>query len=153
MVRHGNSKLNEELIEKLTVLLEAGYPVKQATALCGVSDSAFYKWQKLGREGEGGIYERFAREVEFARRKGQAKMLDVIIGTATGEKKYTQDWKAAAWYLERTDPDNFARRYKMDQNVKAKVDAKVDARVQANIIKDLKAAEAYFKRLESGEDE
>lgn len=50
------------------------------------------------------VYTRFAQEVEFAEAEGFNYHLENV--RRAGE----EDWRASAWYLERRDPDNYAKR-------------------------------------------
>jgi hypothetical protein len=73
---------------------------KNACVVAGISESAFYEWLARGILGEQ-PYAKFAELVQSARARGLVTLVESIITD--------KDWRAKAWYLERTRPADFAQ--------------------------------------------
>lgn len=152
MAKRGRkSKLTPELQEKICKYIENGYTVEQACALSGISESTYYDWKKRGKKAKSGKFSDFLEAVKKAEKIAESKYLAIITRAAVGdpEKKVKGDWKAAAWYLERRNPKQFARRDFLRQDVKAKVEGDV----KVSLLDELRKAEEYFKRLEAKKDD
>jgi hypothetical protein len=95
-----------QICEKIRSALVAGNTYEAACRLGGVSLSTFMRWMKQGRESKEGTMARdFYESMEFA--SAQAEHRNVMcIQNAAGKG----NWQAAAWWLERRRPQNFARR-------------------------------------------
>lgn len=118
--------LNEELIEEICSVIQAGNYVITACDYCGVSQSSFYNWvnraeAEIARMEETGDEEPLESEKiylqfldSFKKAEATAKVRNVAI---INDAAKTQ-WQAAAWYLERRDPEQWGRKY---QEVKADV--------------------------------
>lgn len=74
------------------------YTIKAACAVVGISESAFYLWLLKGMTGEEPYFQ-FVEMVQLARARVRTSLVDEIITD--------KDWRAKAWYLERTWPDAF----------------------------------------------
>lgn len=97
----GNGKLSKDVIKELTRLIRSGINNKDACAVAGVSESTLYRWLQEPRAGlEQELYE----SLEKAKAERKAFMLTAI---TTAAKNGT--WQAAAWYLERQYPAEYAR--------------------------------------------
>lgn len=110
--------LNEGMIEEARELLADGMAQQQVFGALGVSESAWYEWQRKGRalldagldseadectENER-LYMEFAAAVE----KGRAKAVQTHIANVV--KAAEHSWTASAWWLERNYPQQYARR-------------------------------------------
>lgn len=104
MARGRPTKLTTEILSKIEVLLQNGNYVETAAAVCGISKSTLYLWLKRGARSKKGIYKDFSDAVVKA--QGLAEARDVSIIT----KAAKDDWKAAAWRLERKFPNRWGRR-------------------------------------------
>jgi hypothetical protein len=85
--------------QRRKAILEAvanGHHLKVAAALHEVSEATVHQWQHTHPE--------FATAIACARAEAEDKCLRVIVSAIP------KDWKAAAWYLERTRPDRWARK-------------------------------------------
>lgn len=74
---------------------QRGAPNKDAAALAGVSERALYYW--LSDDAHAGFAEDYAR----ARATGRYRSVRLIADS--------DDWRAHAWLLERTDPTNWGK--------------------------------------------
>lgn len=78
--------------------LEKSHTIKNACVIAGISESSFYQWLARGTDGEH-PYSEFAELVRYARARGLVTLVESIITD--------KDWRAKAWYLERTRPEDF----------------------------------------------
>lgn len=99
------TRLTAAVRDRLVELLEKGVYLAHAAPVVGVDRRTITIWIKRGRDdlarGFGSPHAELAQAVEDARAKGAAFMTEIITSAAT------RDWKAAAWYLERTQPTLF----------------------------------------------
>lgn len=85
------SSFDEATASKLVTLLQIGNLVDVACAAVGVPRATFYHWTSTRPD--------FRERIEQARAGGKAHNVALI---ARGARR---DWRAAAWILERTDPE------------------------------------------------
>jgi hypothetical protein len=78
--------------------LGKAHTIKNACVVAGISESAVYQWLAKGMSGEE-PYAKFAELVQSARARGLVTLVESIITD--------KDWRAKAWYLERTWPEGF----------------------------------------------
>ena len=124
------SKLSTDLQEKLCGLISRGHYATTACAAVGLGEATYFRWMELGvdhletRNGKRtrikakSPFKEFREAVERA--KAQAQMFameairdaafDVVAGPNKTTKVRAKNWTAAAWFLERTAPNQFARR-------------------------------------------
>jgi len=95
----------KEKREKLLENLRTGMSVDAACTQSSISRSTYYRWIEEDEE--------FAEEVEAAKDFSEAVLLESI--RYQGEAK--QDWRAAAWILERRFPDRWGAKREVDVNV------------------------------------
>lgn len=112
----GKGKIAKKLdiIQKpLLDRIRAGTPIRQACASVGLSKDTFYDWMRRGEVASSGHHKDFYDAVEKA--KADAVIESVLIV----RKAAKENWQAAAWYLERCHPDEFAKRgenYKVEHS-------------------------------------
>lgn len=94
-------KLTRELIKEAAKLISGGLTNRDACAVLGVSETAFYRWLQEPREG---LEVELWDGLEKAKATRKAFMLQSI---TTAARNGT--WQAAAWYLERVYPTEYAR--------------------------------------------
>ena len=103
--RGRKSRLTPELVADIGKLLTEGNTTRMACAFLGVSEATFYRHFKAGESGHGSPLQRqFCETVKRARVAAQRRCV-LLIQTAA-----RNSWQAAAWYLERTCPEEFGRR-------------------------------------------
>ena len=85
---------------------ELGLNDKSLCEAAGISLRTFQRWQQLAEQRPESAHGMFVTALKAARSRGKAVLLRRI--AAAAEKP--QFWTAAAWTLERTDPEQFALR-------------------------------------------
>jgi len=95
--------LTDELADRLAAMLSAGNYLDVACRACGISRGAYRKWMLMGRSPKHPTHKRFRDRVEQASAIGETRAV-VIIAEAARD-----NWQAAAWLLERTNPERWAR--------------------------------------------
>lgn len=110
------AKIDDTKIEVLCKALRMGNTNRNACALAGINYDLFRRWMALGGFPLSGTKERdvtsvedaeepyysFAVNVTLARAQAEQRAVDQVI--AAGDK----DWRAAAWMLEKSNPDDWA---------------------------------------------
>lgn len=94
--------LTEEITAQLEAILRAGNYLDVACNAVGIARRTFDKWVEYGRAGRA-EYVDFAVRMDKARATGEVRNVAVIASAAT------DSWQAAAWLLERTAPERWAR--------------------------------------------
>lgn len=93
----------KKIIKDIATAVENGMNYTAAARAAGVNPRTYYYWKESAEGGE----EPFASlwpQIENARSRGLAKCAKRVMDAGT------QDWRAAAWMLERRDPKNFGKR-------------------------------------------
>ena len=94
-------KLTKDFVKEAAKLISGGLTNRDACAVLGVSETAFYRWLQEPRKGlEVELWE----AIEKAKATRKAFMLQSITSAARNGT-----WQAAAWYLERQYPAEYAR--------------------------------------------
>jgi hypothetical protein len=103
-------------------LLKTGTPVKTVCGAVGISNATFYDWMKRGEAAKSGQFKEFYDAVEQARAEFVARNVALI-------QKAAMDgtWQASAWLLERTHPEDFAKREVEVNVVQNNVEVNIDA--------------------------
>ena len=98
-------KLTPEMQKNICNFIAHGIPLGHAANVAGISSTTFYDWYRKGENAKSGRYYDFYVAVEKAKSQAVALRLDNI-------RKAGEDgnWQADAWWLERIDPDNFAKK-------------------------------------------
>jgi len=123
-VRGGRpSKLTPEMHEEIVGLVREGNYLDTSAACCGVNRRTVQRWIARGRRLEDAAdwtqyteedrrYLDFHRAVRKARATAETSDLRKVGSgtTATG----LPDWRAAAWRLERRNPERWAKRSKLE---------------------------------------
>jgi len=134
-------KLTEEKLEEVVAKVLEGNFVATAARACGISEGGFHHWMKLGREVYARlenyeinrqplvesevIYMDFAVGVETARAMAETDMVNKVTTSAI------EDWRAAAWWLERVHAGRFARQQRLETTVKGDPDNPIQVEVSA----------------------
>lgn len=97
------TKRTAETEKRILDALRIGATRKDASLAAGIGTTVFCEWMNKFPE--------FAEAVEKAESEDKLRMLAAIT-------KASQEgsWQAAAWRLERKDPDNYGRRERQDVN-------------------------------------
>lgn len=120
---HGGrpSSLTPETEADIVRMLERGAYLTHAAGAVGVDRRTLYRWMEVGgadlAAGRATPEASFWEAVGRARAKGRVAMVEVIEGASK------RDWRAAAWMLERTDPELFGERVELSRRPDARGDA------------------------------
>lgn len=122
------SKLTHEFVKDATRLAEGGLKNVDICKALGIHESTLYAWLQAPRKP---LEEELYEELEKARAKRKAFMIQTITKAAR-----EGTWQAAAWWLERCYPKEFAKpdRYHdqgVDEAVKAVRELTETIRAQA----------------------
>lgn len=94
------TKYSDDLSETIITALELGNTRKTSYMLAGISADTFAAWMKR--------FSAFSASVKAAEQKAIARNVGLI------QQAAAKNWKAAAWFLERKDPDNWKQRTQLD---------------------------------------
>jgi hypothetical protein len=101
------TKLTDELANRIVQVLRAGGYVETAATVAGVGRRRLNEWlargDPRGTNPRDAVYRRFRERVERARGEAEARNVALITQAAS------TNWQAAAWLLERTYPERWAR--------------------------------------------
>lgn len=95
--------LNPERHRHIVNFIKGGSTIVNACRAVGISQEAFFTWMRHGKAGKE-EYAAFFRDVEEAKARARFRLERVIIEAAP------EDWRAAAWMLERQHPEEYASR-------------------------------------------
>jgi hypothetical protein len=97
------SKLTPELQAKVILSIKGGNYIEVACGLVGINKSTFYDWIKKGKNSNNpnNKYRKFQEAVVKAKYWSQARDVAFL------NKHNEENWKAAAWKLERQHPDKY----------------------------------------------
>ncbi len=106
---------------EVAAALELGLSIADACALAGITTMTFRNWARRGKAGEEPFLSFFAL-IREARAQGRKKHAQAITVAAA------DDWRAAAFFLERSDPKKWGRREKteVDQKSSGQVTIRVE---------------------------
>lgn len=112
------SKMTEKALKDLEGALQTGAPIRDACTYAGIDDSTYFLWMAIGGAlAEGRSHKKAPKDevarkryTDFFERMKKAQVTARINALAVINFAASEEWQAAAWLLERTDPENFARR-------------------------------------------
>lgn len=111
-------KLTPERQKVLMDNIRQGVPFSFSARLAGISETGFHRYKSTSKE----IFERLQAEgrpprtkterwhVEFKRELDKAEAEAIYRNIGLIQIAASTDWKAAAWWLERTFPDFYSRK-------------------------------------------
>lgn len=107
------TKLTKELIDRMTLAIQAGNYAKVAAQLCGISESTYYSWlAEAKKEGCDPIFLEFLESVEQAEAAAEVEAVALIRQSARNGN--TRD---AQWLLERKHGERWGRNDKIRQEI------------------------------------
>ncbi len=128
-------KLNKAMQEKLSAKITNGNTYKNACLLCGIGETTFYEWMAKGQqgqdEGKKNKYTEFAEIIKKAMAEAENRNLLIIQKVAQEER----EWQAAAWFLERRNPEAWGRKQALHHTIEEKIDNK---KLRNNVMEALK---------------
>ena len=110
-------KLTKELVKKAIELKSDGMSDKDICIACGVSQSAFYRWQENGGKSD------LQRELVEGLKKAESNYKGALLRSIKEQGK--KDWRALCWLLERKYPEEYSRVDRVTANVHQKHEADV----------------------------
>ena len=111
-------KLDTALTQRLVDLIRAGNYLEVAATAAGIHRSTLHRWLRHGRSQKRGRYHKFLNQVEKAQAESESRDVAIIAKAAS------DDWKAAAWRLERKQPRRYGPRVAV--SVQQELDAVLD---------------------------
>lgn len=112
----GLTRLTDETFDACLEAARAGLSLKRTAQYVGVGERTIKDWLARGRsaieaseETGAPILEEEVRFASFAKDWEQAQSSAVARNLTLIQQAATADWRAAAWYLERSHPDEFGR--------------------------------------------
>ena len=109
------TKLTAEFITDAAKLIAGGNTVATVAAYMGIADSTWYDWMGRGEREKGSLFSEFSEAIKKSQSVAKIAMLSVVTQAARDG-----NWQAAAWFMERTDPDNYGRRDRVKQEITGK---------------------------------
>ena len=103
----GRPKLDPATMQRIVDLIRAGNYLEVAATAAGIHRSTLYRWLRHGRDQKRGRYRKFLNQVEKAQAEAESRDVALIAKAAS------EDWKAAAWRLERKSPRRYAARVQL----------------------------------------
>lgn len=102
-----DKRADEQFVANLCQALRSGNTKKNSCLLAGCSETQLYKWLRdPDCEIEGTLANQFAESIKKSMAEAQNRNIVLI------QKAAQTNWTAAAWYLERSDPENWGKREK-----------------------------------------
>ena len=95
------TKLDPQVASRIVDLVRAGNYIDTAAGTCNIHRSTLYRWLQKGEQQRSGPFRDFHDAVVKAQAESESRDLLLIAKAAV------DDWRAAAWRLERRSP----RRY------------------------------------------
>lgn len=106
------SEFTAEVEKAILDALAAGASVTDSVEAAGISERTYRRWLEEGEPDDGPKhFRRFRESVVQARARGRVAHA-AIIRRAANEG----DWRASAWFLERSDPQNWSLKYKLEHS-------------------------------------
>jgi hypothetical protein len=101
------SLLSPAVTARVVQIVQAGGYMESAAAAAGISRRALFEWlargDPAGSNPDDEPYREFRAAVDRAKAEAEARHVVLISSAAS------KDWKAAAWLLERQNPERWAR--------------------------------------------
>jgi hypothetical protein len=104
-----DKRSDKEVVGAITKALKAGCTKKDACDLASISEQTFYRWIREGETAEeGSVAYQFCESIKKAIAEARARNITII------QKHAVKNWTAAAWWLERSDPEHWGKRDKLE---------------------------------------
>lgn len=122
------SKLTPDVQDAVLAHIMRGSYIETACGAVGIARGTLYEWLRKGTLGQE-PYKSFQIAMHAARDACEAEALDCILGAAK------RDWKAAAWFLEKT----FGRKYagiSVSENLNVEVNTEEARKAKALLVQE-----------------
>ena len=98
------TKLNANTAERILEVLRLGVPQSTAVAYAGISRPTYYRWLAAADDPDASEdFQDFRDAVKVARAEAEVRSIAAI------QNASRKSWQAAAWFLERSFPEHWAR--------------------------------------------
>jgi hypothetical protein len=107
------AKYNATVHKTIVTAVRKGNPKTTAARLAGLHPDTLWEWINHGKQNP----ERYPHYVQLAEDIAQAKAeidAEMLAHVLAAPKIDSKHWTAAAWFLERTSPEEFSRRDKLE---------------------------------------
>jgi hypothetical protein len=117
IVRNGQTaltKYTEEVHKSIVDTVQKGNSITDAALLAGLGRDTVWGWLEKGRR-EPEKYPEWAQlsaDIAKAQANRRVKAVENIV--TVGDSQAPGSWQANAWFLERTDPENWGRKDKVE---------------------------------------
>ena len=101
------TKLTNEKIERIGMLIRAGHYFKTAAQACGISETRFYDMKAKGAKASSGIYRRLYDECKQAEADSELILLDRVLAGGP---------KGALEVLKRRFPERWGDRHRLEHS-------------------------------------
>lgn len=128
-------KYGAEIIKQVGINLAAGMSRQDTWEIVGITESTFYEWMKRPEFSEA------VKKGEFACKQRN------IVRIQNASKK---SWVAAAWWLERKFPEEFAQRVKQETTVRGGLAVRMSKKLDLSRLSD-GDLKALAKRVAPGD--
>jgi len=112
------TKLNPEVTEIICQYIEKGNSFETAAQAVGICRVSIYNWMERGEKGEE-PYLQFLQQLKKAKAKSEIRHVEVI------DKAMDKNWTAAAWWLERSNPQSWGNRTEQKIEHTGQVDSNI----------------------------
>src|SRR5437773_3263998 len=116
------TKLSPDLQKRLLDAIAAGNYIHTACAAVGIGESTYFKWLERGRAGES-PYREFIEALTRAEQQAIVSLVEIVRSHAI------EDWRAAAFLLERRQKKDWGRHETLDATVTTKLDEDLERRL------------------------
>lgn len=112
------TRLTPAVIEAIALQMGTGLGVEKAARLCDQSPSRVFAWLAKGKASRrAGIFRDLWEAVEKARAKREQRWLaNIMRASAAKSAGGDGQWTASAWLLERSNPDEWAAKLRLELN-------------------------------------
>ena len=99
------TKMTAETVDGVLAALRAGLSFRLASEAVGINPDTLHEWRqgRFPRGADPAVKATFSEGITRARAQGAARLVTIINRAAP------DDWRAAAWLLERTHPADFGK--------------------------------------------
>jgi hypothetical protein len=102
------SKFQPELGQRIVDVVRVTGMAEAAAAACGIHRATLYRWLERGGKQRSGPLRDFADAVTKAQGESETRLLTLITKSASAG-----EWRAAAWLLERRNPELYGPRIQL----------------------------------------
>lgn len=116
MKRNNQTLYSKKVHKTIVTAIKKGNSITDAGLLAGLGKDTIHDWLSKGRHNPE-LYEEFAalaKDIQIAQAERRAAHVEAIVTVGTSQQPGT--WQASAWYLERTDPENWGRKDKIEHS-------------------------------------